>query len=555
MKAITTTILALSLFAVGCDREPNKRAAEEAKAAEHTSQAEPTAIIRTVTMSADAPRATSLPASPLARTLPLSGVQRFASARLGDWSGDGRDELFVVDEDGRLRVAALDGTILASRQVGESRLNMVADTDGDGRVEIFLSARDGTDLVITVLDQQFREVRHFQATGGTHRGRPDSGIRAERVVDLDGDGHLELLAVVGTGYGWKPRGVYCFDYDTGRLRWRHLTGPGVTDVQILDVDADGVLDVVFGTYSPGNGNRESDGTDDMHCYVHAVTGRGKLLWIRPMGGYYTGAYPLAVDLDNDGRQEIVVRVEAGTDFRSEVGQLIRLDCQGRPTARFDAGRTMRSALATDLDNDDRPEIPATDRTGTLYVLGPDLSLVRKVSLGTTEYESIFADLAAAGDLDGDGRPEVVLTYREREFVSGRNPRGDMGPRNVRHFHNVAVLVLDADLREVARHAVAATWTEDHGHRVELRPLGPDGGTRLVSLADRVTLIDYPARQRPMDDVRPLPEAADQNAASLADVRRQLGEIVDGAVETKKRLLKARLDGDAAPDDDPGHPGR
>ena len=40
----------------------------------------------------------------------------------------------------------------------------------------------------------------------------------------------------------------------------------------------------------------------------------------------------------------------------------------------------------------------------------------------------------------------------------------------------------------------------------------------------------------------LPDEAERHAASLADVRRELGEIVEGAIDIEKKLLGAKLNG-------------
>ena len=60
-------------------------------------------------------------------------------------------------------------------------------------------------------------------------------------VDLDGDGDREVIAPLGTGYGWKPRGVWVFDLESGQEVWRYSTGPGVTSVAVADLDGDGKM--------------------------------------------------------------------------------------------------------------------------------------------------------------------------------------------------------------------------------------------------------------------------------------------------------------------------
>jgi hypothetical protein len=309
-------------------------------------------------------------------------------------------------------------------------------------------------------------------------------------VDLDSDGKEELLAKVETGYCLKPRGVYCFGSQSGQLLWKHLIGPSpMPPLLVLDVNGDGKLDVVFGSYSPGTGSSQDDGTDDMHCYVHAVSHKGELLWVRELGGHYTATYPVAGDVDGDGDKDIVVRVQGNPDFRSEIGKLVRLDNEGNVVASFDVGASLYSCSVEDLEGDGKAEVVATDCRGFIYVLNGDLGVLRKKQLGSTEYESIIPVTSGIADIGRDGAKEIVLTYAEREFVSGRNPRTDGGPRNVRYYHNNCVRALEPNLDVVERYLVADQWKEHPGFSVILHDLDADRALEILSLTDEVAVLE------------------------------------------------------------------
>ena len=309
------------------------------------------------------------------------------------------------------------------------------------------------------------------------------------LIDLDGDGRRELLATVGSGYGQKPRGVYCFDFERGTLLWNHCMGPSVIRLALMDVNSDGTMDVLVGSYSPGNGSREQDGTDDMHCYVHALSSQGQVLWIRELGGHFTGAYPLVADLDGDKADEIIVRLEAGPDYRDEVGQIAVLDKNGEVRARYDAQATLYSCEIADLGNDSESEILATDRRGMLHVLDGKLKPIAKHRVGSTQYESTILRIQGIADLDGDGCNEIVVTCMERQFVSGRNPRSDSGPRNVRHFHNNKVMVLNSELQVVGTFLMAKRWERNPGFSVIISDFDDDNLPEILALADRAVLLE------------------------------------------------------------------
>ncbi len=417
----------------------------------------------------------------------IPGLTGYANLKAGDWDGDGKPELYTVNG-GKLQVISLKGSVLAERQVGAAGINLLADVDKDKKDEVFISWAEGTDLIIAALGKDLKELKRFKLQGGMHNGRPDSGASAAAVVDLDKDGKQELLATANSGYGWKPRGIYCLDWETGRLLWRYNIGPSAGAPIAADISGDGKLEVVFGSYSPGNGNSEEDGTDDGHCYVFALSHKGEKLWISRLGSHFTGANPMLEDLDGDGKKELFARMEAGPDFRREVGLLLKLGKDGEELARFDAGSTLYGCEAADIDGDKKKELVCADRKGMVYALDGNLKVLRKTGLGAETEDSPTPRLAGARDLDGDGKPEVFLTYSEQKFVSGRNPRSDGGPRNVRHYYNNSVLVLDGALDVRARYIAAGEWKEHPGFSVLAADTDGDKKPELVSLSDKAVVL-------------------------------------------------------------------
>ncbi len=417
----------------------------------------------------------------------IPGLKGYSSLKTGDWDGDGLSELFAVNG-GKLQVVSGKGKVLGEKVVGTAVINLLADVDNDKKDEVFISWTEGAGLFIAVIDQDMKELKRFKAEGRIYNGVPDSGISAAALVDLNHDGKKELLAQATTGYGWKPRGVYCFDWETAGLLWKYNTGGFPVAPVAADINGDGLEEVVFGSYSPGNGNTEADGTDDGHCYIYAVSNKGKQLWVKELGDYFTGATPLLVDLDGDGTKEIFVRIEAGPDFREDVGRLLRLDKNGKELARFDAGSTLYGCETASLKGDKNKTIICPDRQGNIYLFDENLKVVAKRSLGTTDFESIMPYLAGVQDLDQDGKPELLLTYSERKFVSGRNPRSDGGEKNVRHYYNNSVLVLDGGLNLKARYVAAGEWKEHPGFSALAADLNGDKKPELLSLSDKAVVL-------------------------------------------------------------------
>ena len=378
-------------------------------------------------------------------------------------------------------------------------LDLLSDLDGDRLDDPVVSWRAGKALHSAVLNYNLFPLKRFTTEGALRTGAAGetgtSSMTAMKVVDLKRDGKRELLATVATGYELTPRGLYCFDYDTGRLLWRHDTGPCLTEVATIDLDQDGMPELVAGGYAVDNGNRADDGTDDGHSYVYAFSSEGKVLWTRQLEGPFAMTHPLVADLDGDGKDELLVWVTASHFYRRdqakpEVGNILRLDAAGATVANYDAGAQLLSCVFADLDGDGASEIIATDRLGFLHVLNRNLTLRAKTSVTTSRYDGVDLQVAAVADLDGDGHPEVILTSTQLEYVSGLNQGKPTGPPNVRVSHDNCIVVLTDDLKPAARCVVAQTWRESPGFSARVAHFDATSPRRILALSDKALLLEY-----------------------------------------------------------------
>ena len=116
---------------------------------------------------------------------------------------------------------------------------------GDRKDEFFLSWQENlTNLVVAVYDQNLHELKRFQEPGSVLKTSSgllgDSNLAALNVADLKHDGHKQMIAAIGTSYARKPRGLLCFDWETGRPLWRYLTAPFVKKALLADLNQDGL---------------------------------------------------------------------------------------------------------------------------------------------------------------------------------------------------------------------------------------------------------------------------------------------------------------------------
>ena len=91
------------------------------------------------------------------------------SALLGDYDRCGFPEI-VSGADGYLSIVSLEGRLVRSRRLHDFRgdffaVSRLADVDGDELTEVFASWRDGTNLSVSVFNQDLHEIKRFTATG------------------------------------------------------------------------------------------------------------------------------------------------------------------------------------------------------------------------------------------------------------------------------------------------------------------------------------------------------------------------------------------------------
>lgn len=281
-----------------------------------------------------------------------------------DIDGDGKKEVIVNSWDQSTWI--LDGATGAV----EKEIHLadtiwatprVADIDGDGQFEILVSAditansdaRTQTGGIFHVLSADgSQSTPGFDQHEGRNPGYPElRGKWEEQALwsspvtgDIDGDGQLEIIYGTGNFFHddrgsyirvWEHDGVAKFQLDT---QGRTLATP-----LVADLNGDGHLEIVSATL---------DG------YVYAWDGAGSQLFAvqpRNFGGDGTDpifSAPIAVDLDGDGKLEILVSKGAQTVILAHDGRQI-----SSSTTREYIFESFKGAPAVkDVDGDGQLEI-------------------------------------------------------------------------------------------------------------------------------------------------------------------------------------------------------
>uniref|UniRef100_A0A1D1ZA04 Lambda-carrageenase n=1 Tax=Anthurium amnicola TaxID=1678845 RepID=A0A1D1ZA04_9ARAE len=196
------------------------------------------------------------------------------------------------------------------------------------------------------------------------------------VVDLDGDGNLDIL--VGTSFGL----CYALDH-RGNLRAKFPLEMAEIQAPIVaaDINDDGKIEIV---------------TADAHGNVAAWTARGDLVWEKHVKSLIPQG-PTVGDVDGDGHTDIVVPTISGNIYvlSGKDGSHVR------PFPYRTHGRVMSQVLLLDLSKHEEKQksltLVTTSFDGYLYLIDGKTGCADVVDIGETSYSMVLADNVDGGD--------------------------------------------------------------------------------------------------------------------------------------------------------------
>jgi len=241
--------------------------------------------------------------------------------------------------------------------------------------------------------------------------------------DFNGDGRADLAVWQNFSYPIPPI-LSCF-LSTGGFafapaRTTDVTSSGgISSMTAGDVDGDGLADLAVSQ------------TDSIAIWKGAGDGTFTLLSQKLFSDYfymsrfdYGPGRPILADLDGDGLPEVVFR--AGVGMPLFPVRVYKNDGGGRfhllGSLRTDMG--YGNPIAVDVDGDGRPEIVFEVSLYTNLNPEPYLSIWKLAGGAFTESRLALPKMgltgvAAAVDWDGDGRPEFVGAGADRLQIFGR----------------------------------------------------------------------------------------------------------------------------------------
>lgn len=291
----------------------------------------------------------------------------------------------------------------------------VCDYDKDGAKEIFLTHSDGLNEIVECYRsiKTFELIKRFTAVKDidrNHDGKWDGGVTVIDGIDANDDGKFDLLLNVGCSFDLQPRGLAVYDIETGKELWHYWIGPTVVKVILEDLNNDGKPEIVIGTYSHANGS-EANNTSDTESYVIVLDRKGKLLWQKPTGEYFTKTLIAVSDTDQDGKKEVFATQSSKKQESEEPDKIEILDgVTGKEKEFLNTGDNFWGEVCLDINQDGKDEIITGNSDGKIRMFNANLDEILNFKNKTG------IDVMGAYDLIGDGRKEVIATTEDDKLI-------------------------------------------------------------------------------------------------------------------------------------------
>ena len=369
------------------------------------------------------------------------------SLSLGDFNSDNKLDVAVTGDFQRVRVMLGNGSGgLAPAGpaiiVGQAPIFVdKGDFNGDSKLDLAVANNSSSDVSILFGDG----AGNFQVVDTVRVGPAPREIL---VADLDGSGKPDIVSTDfdantihvllndGTGtlkpsksfaVGSDPRALAATDLNGDGNRDLAVTNFGSSNVSVLmgkgggDFNAPAIMPVFFNpAHSLAVGDFNADGRQDLAA---GANGRTSIFLSNGTGGFNrvadvgfgTGLFVSTLDLDNDGKLDLLI--VDGT-FNNQLSSLLGLgDGTFAPRKFFSVGGSNPMSIATgDFNSDGKPDA-ATSNFGS-----NNLSIFLGDGLGgfaPATQVSVLAQtpFVASGDFNNDGKTDLVATrYHHGEIA-------------------------------------------------------------------------------------------------------------------------------------------
>jgi len=354
---------------------------------------------------------------------------------LADVDKDGRMEvIYAEDDDDTVLCIETDGTLKwkanFTADVYESTLK-VADVDGDGWLDVLWGDEDGYyDNSLVCISGQ---------TGAFKWSSGNSGYDMDSIPsigDINNDGVVEVL-VTNDDYI-----LFCFDGRNGNELWYYDdrgVGYGMVAPVLVDVDGDGQLEIIA---------IGQDNNDELVCIETDGSEKWHFTGSKDNEGVYVT--PTVADFDGDGMPEIVFSNYNGVTYMVEHNGTEKWVNDDILSLYGIIYPDYQNVVSSDLDNDGDIEIIVPAYYG-LMVFDHRGKLLWQKNDGLSGDDQVAIEYAYVTlcDINNDNKVEILYNNYETGKIDARDYMGNLiwawNPDDDYFYHNgVSVADIDND---------------------------------------------------------------------------------------------------------------
>jgi hypothetical protein len=325
-----------------------------------------------------------------------------SSLTVGDFNGDGKQDIAVVRNDGQLSVHLGDGQggFGAPRYFALSFTPdsvAQADLNGDGKVDLVVGG--------------YPEVQTWLGDGSggfTPKATVSVGGNptALAIADFNQDGKADLAAIVQTG-GQAPLLAILFGDGTGGFgpatTYALSSVPGYPGViTVADFNGDGKLDIAVGT--------------DLGIYLFLATGGGAFAPARVIQAGTTPYFVATGDLNGDGKADLVC-INLGNPSTVSVLLGNGNGSFGTPTSYPLNAPAVFGIGVADFNGDGKADVVIIENNSSavLLFLGDGAGGLSPASSGFLTGQG--PQQLVIADINGDGKPDVLTANYDGRSIS------------------------------------------------------------------------------------------------------------------------------------------